>query len=96
MKYTDNQNLGTSYEPEVAMWCNENNAYIEQVGNEFFIRFNLTPTEDELALQESEKELSETESQINDIKDRLLYAILLDDNETIEQLKTEYKDLINE
>lgn len=55
-----------------------------------------TQSDDELALQESEKELSETETQINDIKDRLLYAILLDDTETVEQLKSEYKELVNE
>ena len=55
-----------------------------------------TQSDDELALQESEQELSETESQINNIKDRLLYAILLDDTETVEQLKSEYKELVNE
>lgn len=50
----------------------------------------------EVALQENEKKLSETETKINDIKDRLLYAILLDDTDTVEQLKTEYKELVNE
>ena len=48
MEFTDGQNLGTSYEPEVAIWCNENNAYIEQVGEEFFIRFNPQPTFEEI------------------------------------------------
>lgn len=85
-----------------AQWCNENNAYIEEIAplddgtRQFKIVAIPTPTDDELALAQAEQELSETESQINDIKDRLLYAILLDDNETVEQLKSEYKELVNE
>ena len=48
MVFTDGQILGTSYEPEVALWCNENNAYIEQVGEVFIIRFNSKPTFEEI------------------------------------------------
>lgn len=77
-------------------FCEKNGYHLEQVENGFKICEQEKPTEEELELQETEKELSETESQIEDIKDRLLYAILLDDTETVEQLKTEYKELVNE
>ena len=94
MEFTDGQNLGTSYEPEVAIWCNENNAYIEQVGEEFFIRFNLTPTEDELALEELEQQEATLNAQIAQLKDQLLTATLADDTEQVEAIKAEYQNLV--
>lgn len=77
-------------------FCEKNGYHLEQVENGFKICEQEKPTEKELELQEAKQELSETESQINDIKDCLLYAILLDDTETVEQLKSEYKELVNE
>lgn len=47
-------------------------------------------TEEEIA----EKEVVELEAQINDIKDRLMYAILLNDTETIDSLRAEYGELL--
>ena len=81
--YDNVKELPTDYAP---------NKYIVENG---FLVLNANYS-DEQALQETEKELSETETQIKNIKDRLLYAILLDDTETVEQLKTEYKELVNE
>ena len=41
-----------------------------------------------------EKEVKSTEDRILEIKDELLTAVLLDDNETVERLKAEYKTLM--
>lgn len=85
-RFYDNVNvneLPTDYEP---------NKYVVE-NSSLVLNVNYS---DEVALQENEKKLSETETKINDIKDRLLYAILLDDTDTVEQLKTEYKELVNE
>ena len=41
-----------------------------------------------------EQEMKDTENRISEIKDELLTAVLLDDTETVDSLKAEYKKLM--
>ena len=54
------------------------------------------PTQEEQELQETEQEMSETASRISEIKEALLTAVLLDDTEAQQELKAEYKALMEE
>ena len=44
--------------------------------------------------EQAQSELTDTETRISEIKDELLTAVLLDDAETVESLKAEYKKLM--
>lgn len=83
-----------------ANWCNENGFYIEEIepneqGQRQFQIKALTPkTEEELLIEEAEKEVMELEVQINDIKDRLSFAILMNDEDLISELRVEYMGLL--
>lgn len=86
--------------PKCAKWCNENGCYIEEIEpteegvRQFQIKAPTPKTEEELLIEEAEKEVMELEAQINDIKDRLMYAILLNDTDTIDSLRGEYEELL--
>lgn len=65
------------------------------VNDDGSITFTL-PSDEEKEVERAEQELAITENRINEIKEELLTATLLDDTETIDALKAEYKELLNE
>ena len=80
-----------------AEFCNENGFYIsemESLNGER--RFQICAIEHDEEVERAEQELTTTENRINEIKEELLTATLLDDTETIDALKAEYKELLNE
>lgn len=48
MTYQIGQTFENKYPPEAAVWCNENGAYIKQVGNQFVIEAIPLPSLDDL------------------------------------------------
>lgn len=83
-----------------AQFCIENGLIIKEIEpNEEGVRqFQIceipTPTEEELLEEELNTELRTYEEKLNDIKDRLASAILLDDTDLIAELKQEYMELL--
>lgn len=51
MSFTIGQTFDSTYPPEAAEWCMNNNAYIEEADGSFVIKAVLPPTEEELAAQ---------------------------------------------
>ena len=51
MPFTIGQTFDSTYPPEAAEWCMNNNAYIEEADGSFVIKAVLPPTEEELAAQ---------------------------------------------
>lgn len=54
------------------------------------------PTDEAVKQKEIQKEILTKDKRIAEIKEELVTAYLLDDEDTLETLKTEYKELINE
>ena len=54
------------------------------------------PTDQAVKQKEIQKEILTKDKRIAEIKEELVTAYLLDDKDTLEALKTEYKELINE
>lgn len=53
-------------------------------------------TADEIEAEQLQAEITANEQRLADIKDKLLTAVLLDDTDTVNSLKAEYKELLNE
>lgn len=83
-----------------AQFCNENGLIIKEIEpNEEGVRqFQIceipAPSEEELLERELSTELRTYEEKLADIKDRLAFAILLDDTDLIAELKQEYMELL--
>lgn len=83
-----------------AQFCNENGLIIKEIEpkedgtRQFQICEIPAPTEEELLEEELNTELRTYEEKLADIKDRLAFAILLDDTDLIAELKTEYMELL--
>lgn len=57
--------------------------------------WRVVPVEDvELEAREAEQDLRDFDSQLEDLKDRMSLAMLMDDEETIAELRAEYKKLM--
>ena len=56
--------------------------------------FEPVKSESELTYEKAEQELADFDNQISSIKDELLIAILLEDTDTVANLKNKYKELI--
>lgn len=54
------------------------------------------PTDEAVKQKEIQKEILDKDKRIAEIKDKLLTAVLLDDTDTVNSLKAEYKELLNE
>ena len=52
--------------------------------------------EEEIALQEAEAAISDFDSQLSSVKERLTTAILMDDDEQVAALKAEYQSLLSQ
>lgn len=52
--------------------------------------------EEEIALQEAEAAISDFDSQLSAVKERLTTAILMDDDEQVAALKAEYQSLLSQ
>lgn len=78
-----------------AQFCNENGLYIKDLGNGTYqICEQEKPTDDELALEELQKEQTSLEAQIEQLKDQLSTAILADNTDQIESIKAQYQSLV--
>lgn len=75
-------------------YVNDNDLTFEPCDKGFKIVEKPAKTEEELLEEELNTELRTYESKLADIKDRLAFAILLDDTDLIAELKTEYMELI--
>ena len=53
-------------------------------------------TADEIEAEQLQAEITAKEQRLTCIKDKLLTAVLLDDTDTVNSLKAEYKELLNE
>lgn len=102
MNFEIGQIFEKEYPPAVADWCNENGkAYVEEIEpinnvRRFQIVAVPEPTADEIEAEQLQAEITAKEQQLANIKDKLLTAVLLDDIDTVNSLKAEYKGLLNE
>lgn len=102
MNFEIGQIFEKEYPPAVADWCNENGkAYIEEIEPINDIRrFQIVavpePTADEIEAEQLQAEITAKEQRLASIKDKLLTAVLLDDTDTVKNLKAEYRELLNE
>lgn len=88
----------TSY----AQWANENGYLIKELDakdseghRQFTVVEPPKPSQDELGLQETTAKQSELQSQLDELMTAYNQAVMLDDAELAEQLKTEYQSLVN-
>ena len=67
--FTVGQTFNNDYPPEAAVWCNENNAYIDEVSENLFeIKAIPEPTEEELAQAELDKAKADRAEAVANIK----------------------------
>lgn len=78
----------------VTKYVNDNDLTFEKCDEGFKIVEKPAKTEEELLEQELNNELRTYEEKLADIKDRLAFAILLDDTGLIAELKQEYMELL--
>lgn len=102
MNFEIGQIFEKEYPPAVADWCNKNGkAYIEEIEpindvRRFKIVAVPEPTADEIEAEQLQAEITAKEQRLAGIKDKLLTAVLLDDTDTVKNLKAEYKELLDE
>lgn len=82
-----------------AQWCNEHGYYIAEIEQkngtrQFKICAPKEKTLDEQTLEELQKEQTELNAQIEQLKDQLLTATLADDTDQIESIKAQYQTLV--
>lgn len=89
------------YYSHYAEWANEHQYIIKEIDKledgtrQFTVVEPEKPSEEEIELQSAEKEVQDLNTQLDELKEQYIQASLLDDKDSIKEIKEKYKTLID-